>query len=211
MNDSFTRLLERWTPAEEIPAKAVEWLPVALAHAEAAVQPCGRKALVVLLDRLWTICPMPTTEALRVWVETLEKYPEDLVKAAIDRVIETRTWERDPPMPAHVVSHLREDMAARTMKRNRLKVMRDKAEMAAKAAQPTGRRYSEMTPEEQAAFDAKMESLTASIGTATAMPGVRKGADGRGSRREPLDMSDAEIAAAKARIAEQARQAEERS
>lgn len=165
MNASFERLLERWSPVDVVPAKAVQWLPAAVAHADAAVEPCGLKAAAVMLDRLWSVVPMPSDDALRVWIETAAKYPADLVRQAIDRIIETRTWERDPPLPGQLVIGLRDDLAVRTTKRNRLRVMRDMA--GAGKVEPERK---PMTDEQRDRISARLAALRSMVAGGNSMP-----------------------------------------
>lgn len=143
--------------AEQVPVGITDHLPAAIAHAEAAIAPCGIKAAVVLLSDLWAVFPMPTSDkADRIWSETISQYPADLVKSAIAQLIATRTWDRDAPVPGHVVSILKADHAERVLYLQRLRSMESRARIDAKAKKPTGPLMRDQPQEDRQAFLAKM-------------------------------------------------------
>lgn len=196
INDSLLRLVEHWEPSQPVPAKAVQWLPLALDYAQAQIEPCGVQAATVMLRRLWMVCPMPSDAALDLWLEMVSKYPDDLVESAITRLIETRTWDRDPPLPGHVLAPVKAELGARLTKRNRLRLMADKAKLNA-TSKPAGKSYHDMTADERAAFDARMAEMKAGLGAAPIK---------RMPKADDRPMTDAEFNAARERLARQAEQ-----
>lgn len=140
-----------------VPVDAVPHLEAAIAHAEAAIEPCGLKGSAVLLLDLWAIYPMPqNSSADRIWAETLGVYPADLVGGAIGQLIANRTWDRDAPIPAQVVALLKDEHAGRVKYLSRLRTMQARANLDAKSAKPSGRPMRDMPEEDREAFLARL-------------------------------------------------------
>ena len=91
----------------------------------------GIKATTVLLDRLFSVLPMPPTAGLKVWIEILEVYPADVLKRAIDRVIATHKWGA-PPLPAQVVEAAEADDVHRARQDLRREIQRVRQGIEAK-------------------------------------------------------------------------------
>lgn len=154
---SLRRLADEWSMALPVPAAAVPHLPAAIAHAEAGVEPCGMKGASVMLMDLWAIYPMPqNSSADRIWAETLGMYPADLIRAAIARLISTRTWDRDAPVPANVISLMKDEHAERVRYLSRFRTMQAKARIEAKSAKPQSRPVRDQPEEDREAFLARL-------------------------------------------------------
>lgn len=127
MSDAFQRLCKIWDMTQDVPERAIPYLPDAVAHAKAAIDPCGPEGAAVFMVDLWSFFPMPNARALANWNKILGQYPGDLVKSAIDGLIASRTWDRDPPLPAHVVSVLRDEYDKRRSYHRKIAAMAVKA------------------------------------------------------------------------------------
>ena len=126
------RLAQTWTMADRLPQNAVKNLRAAIAHAEHSIMPCGEKAAAVLLDRLWSIFPMPIVAADKIWNEIVSEYPADLVEKAINSLIKSRKWEKEAPLPAHLISFIEEELSARKSYLMKLRSMQARAKIDAK-------------------------------------------------------------------------------
>ena len=136
-----------------VPATVAEHLPLAIAHAKADMAPCGQKAAAVLLRDLWAVFPMPANEAAdRIWNETLAQYPADLVKAAISRLIATRTWDRDAPVPGQVIALLKAEHSERMAHLPKLEAMQTRYKLDGMAGKPPSATLRDQPKEARAAF-----------------------------------------------------------
>ena len=80
---------------------------------ERTLTPIGREGVVVLLDRLFAVLPLPPTtegvpDPLAIYVDRLEQYPADVLARAVDEVIDTHKWNT-PPKPAAIVIAAKSD------------------------------------------------------------------------------------------------------
>lgn len=132
MTDAFQRLCKTWDMTQDVPEKAIHYLPEALDHAKADIEPCGPQGAAVLMTDLWSFFPMPNQRALEKWNKILGQYPGDLVKSAIDALVASRTWDRDSPLPAHIVSILRSEYDFRHSYHRKISAMVVKASCQAK-------------------------------------------------------------------------------
>lgn len=160
----------------------MQFLPDAIAIAEADVSPVGPMGVAVLLAPLWAILPMPSDEALDIWHTAIAPYPADLIKTAVTNLIATRTWDRDPPVPAHIVTALRAETLARSVKLKRLRLL------ALLAPKPKARQ--EGTEEDRERLERRMAEFRASACHGKTMPGTTKDSIGRTSAWDGVSDSD---------------------
>lgn len=161
----LNQFVASWKPTDEVPDGAIPYLQPAITIAEREVAPVGPMGVAVLLDPLWAIFPMPSDEALDVWHQTLDCYPADLIESAVKRLIATRTWDRDPPLPGQIVAGLKADFQARNDKLLRLRAIDGRAKR--QAPKPAGgKSWHDLTPEEQVERNRRHAEALASIAAA---------------------------------------------
>jgi hypothetical protein len=71
-----------------------------LQSAKMHMPPIEPKALMVILDRMFTVLPMPDPAALIIWREKIEHYPESVIQNTVESLIETYKYP-SPPSIAH--------------------------------------------------------------------------------------------------------------
>ena len=129
--------------ADKLPDRAADHLPLAIAHAERDAEPCGTAGAAVLMDRLWSIFPMPSVSADPVWNEIIGAYPADLVEEAIKGLIKSRAWEKDAPLPAHLTKFMQAEFDERKTYLRKLKAMQTRARIDAKDSETEAKRKHE--------------------------------------------------------------------
>ena len=86
-----------------------ERIDAALPKVEARLDPAGRQAIAIVLDRLFAVVAMPSEEALAVWNERLaDRYPPWLLMRAVDHLIDTHRYP-SPPQLAELVKRCEDD------------------------------------------------------------------------------------------------------
>jgi hypothetical protein len=99
---SAVRLLKSWRYPEDLPEGIPPLKPI-LAEAEGYLTPMGPKAAAVLLDRLFSVLPRPSDDALPHWLSIIGGYPVWAAEPAVADLIRSYRFGR-PPLPAELIS-----------------------------------------------------------------------------------------------------------
>jgi len=98
-----------WKFTDALPAGINESIvSVVEAKLREAMVPAGTKAAAVLLDRLFTVLRMPSSDVLTTWLDLINGYPPGVLRRAIDGVLRRYKWN-SVPRPADIVEQIVED------------------------------------------------------------------------------------------------------
>jgi hypothetical protein len=90
--------LASWQPVNPVPDELGEHLDELERWLNLSQSPCSVQAHVVLMDRLFTVVAMPSAEALTIWREALEQFPEDVLGRAVEQVMSHHKYATPPSL-----------------------------------------------------------------------------------------------------------------
>lgn len=125
-------LLKGWQAHEAIPEGVrVEEVEVAIRKVTETMAPASFKGFAVAMKRMMDFgaafgIVFDPEAVLEIYRETLSDLPDDLLNLAIGRAKEKATWDRRLPMPGEIRRFVSDELAARNLRLNRLRYVRDK-------------------------------------------------------------------------------------